>query len=176
MFSVNLEAMARAQATTTPGIRYGVLLARLGQESTARFRRSLRPLNLGAQQFIVLKQLEAMGQTSQGALADALGIDYSNLAGVSAELYARGLIERTREECDRRRYAVELTSEGRRLLVDADAAVDSGEADMLSGLDDAEQAQLWELLRRVADSMELCPGSEAQVCADAEAGTESAAG
>ena len=80
--------------TETPAQPFpaGALLSRLGQEANARFRRALRPLDLGAQQFIALKQLEAMGAASQAALADAVGIDYSNLASVSAELCDRGLI------------------------------------------------------------------------------------
>src|SRR5215210_7572707 len=91
-FEGNLVSMAGASQSAVDRIPYGLLLARLGQESTARFRRGLRPLNLGAQQFIVLKQLQAIGSCSQGELADALGIDYSNLAGVTGELYRRGLI------------------------------------------------------------------------------------
>ena len=98
MFEGNLIGVARAQLDAAERMPYGLLLARLGQESVARFRRSLRPLNLGAQQFIVLKQLQAFGSCSQGELADALGIDYSNLAGVTGELYRRGLIERHRDE------------------------------------------------------------------------------
>jgi DNA-binding MarR family transcriptional regulator len=158
--------MAQA-AASTERIPYGLLLARLGQEATARFRRSVRPLNLGAQQFIVLKQLQALGPCSQGALADALGIDYSNLAGVTGELYRRELIERSRDESDRRRYVVELTGDGRQLLADADNAVGSGEEDMLSVLGDAERDQLWDLLRRIADSLELCPSTEAEACTEA---------
>jgi DNA-binding MarR family transcriptional regulator len=147
---------------------FGLLLARLGYESTARFRRSLRPRGLGAQQFIVLKQLQVMGPTSQSGLADALGIDYSNLAGVTAELYERGLIERARDETDRRRYVLGLTSESTQLLADADLTISEGEEDMLSALSPDEKQQLWELLRRVADSLQLCPesASEAEVCAE----------
>ena len=158
--------MAQA-AASTERIPYGLLLARLGQEATARFRRSVRPLNLGAQQFIVLKQLESLGPCSQGQLADALGIDYSNLASVTGELYRRELIARSRDEADRRRYVVELTESGAQLLADADNAVGSGEEDMLSVLGEAERAQLWELLRRMADSLELCPSTEAEACAEA---------
>ena len=158
--------MAQA-AADTERIPYGLLLARLGQEATARFRRSVRPLNLGAQQFIVLKQLEALGACSQGQLADALGIDYSNLASVTGELYRRELIERSRDEADRRRYVVELTQAGRQLLADADNAVGAGEEDMLSVLGEAEREHLWELLRRIADSLELCPSSEVEACAEA---------
>ena len=162
----NLISMAQT-AAGTERIPYGLLLARLGQEATARFRRSVRPLNLGAQQFIVLKQLEALGSCSQSALADALGIDYSNLASVTGELYRRELIERSRDESDRRRYVVELTPAGRQLLADADDAVGAGEEDMLSVLGEGERDQLWELLRRIADSLELCPSTEAEACTEA---------
>jgi len=167
MHEGNLSDMVRAQVTAAERMPYGLLLARLGQESTARFRRALRPLNLGAQQFIVLKQLEVFGSCSQGELADALGIDYSNLAGVTGELYRRGLIARQRDERDRRRYVVELTSDGRQLLADADRAIASGEQDMLSSLAEGERDQLWDLLRRMADALELCPSSAAEACADA---------
>ena len=173
MFEGNLVDMAQVPDSAVERIPYGLLLARLGQESTARFRRSLRPLNLGAQQFIVLKQLQVFGSCSQGELADALGIDYSNLASVTGQLYARGLIERHRDAADRRRYVVELTDDGRRLLTDGDRAIESGEEDMLNSLDPGEREQLWELLRRMADALELCPGNEVEaveVCAGEDAG------
>ena len=158
--------MAQAQSDVDR-IPYGLLLARLGQESVARFRRSLRPLNLGAQQFIVLKQLQAFGSCSQGELADALGIDYSNLAVVTGQLYSRWLIVRHRDPADRRRYVVELTVDGRRLLSDADKTIEAGEEDILSALDESERQQLWELLRRMADTLELCPQTEAEACLEA---------
>jgi DNA-binding MarR family transcriptional regulator len=171
MFVGNLVHMAQVQQTAIERIPYGLLLARLGQESTARFRRSLRPLNVGAQQFIVLKQLQVFGSCSQGELADALGIDYSNLASVTGQLYGRGLIERHRDPADRRRYVVQLTLEGEQLLADADNAIQAGEEDMLNSLEDAEREQLWELLRRMADALELCPGNEVEAveaCAGAD--------
>jgi DNA-binding MarR family transcriptional regulator len=158
--------MAQASESAIDRMPYGLLLARLGYESTARFRRSLRPLNLGAQQFIVLKQLQAIGSCSQGELADALGIDYSNLAGVTGQLYSRGLVERNRDPADRRRYAVALTTEGRQLLADADKAIEAGEQDMLSSLSETEREHLWDLLRRMADALELCPSTEAEACVE----------
>lgn len=172
MFEGNLVNMAQVQQQAVERIPYGLLLARLGQESTARFRRSLRPLNLGAQQFIVLKQLQVFGSCSQGELADALGLDYSNLASVTGQLYERGLIERHRDPADRRRYVVQLTEDGQRLLADADNAIESGEEGMLSSLEDGERDQLWELLRRIADALELCPGNQVEAveaCAEAAA-------
>ena len=162
--------MAQLQVETEGRASHGLLLALLGQEATARFRRALRPLDLAAQQFMVLQQLDAVGSSSQAELADALGIDYSNLAGVTAELCRRGLIERKRDAADRRRYVVELTAAGTRLVGDAARAIRADEHGMLSGLGEDEQDQLWDLLRRVADELELCPGTPAEACAEAADG------
>jgi DNA-binding MarR family transcriptional regulator len=149
--------------TQTP---HGLLLALLGQEARARFRKSLQPLHLSAQQFMVLAQLEVMGPTSQAAVADALRIDYSNLAAVTAELCGRGVLNRKRDPEDRRRYLLELTEEGSALLADANRLVLEGERDMLAVLDESEQAQLLSLLRRVGDSIDLCPGANStEACA-----------
>ena len=159
--------MAQLQVETEGRASHGLLLALLGQEAAARFRRALRPLDLAAQQFMVLQQLEAVGSSWQAELADALGIDYSNLAGVTAELCRRGLIERKRDEADRRRYVVELTRPGTRLVGKAARAIRADEGGMLSSLGGDEQDQLWDLLRRVADGLDLCPGTTAESCAAA---------
>lgn len=147
---------------------YGLLLARLGSEATARFRCSLRPFGLSAQQFIVLKMVEARGHGSQSELADALGMDYSNLGGVMNGLGDRGLIVRSRDERDRRRYSIALTEDGVRLLTDVDATIRHGDDEMLAALGPDDLAQLGELLRRVADSLGLpTEGDEAEVCTEA---------
>lgn len=39
---------------------------------------------------------------------------------------------------------------------------------MLGELDEAERAQLWQLLRSMADSIGLCPGTEAEICAETD--------
>jgi DNA-binding MarR family transcriptional regulator len=162
------DQVERAAEETKDRLPFGVLLARLGQESQARFRRGLRPLELTAQHYIVLKQLQVIGAASQAVLADALGLDYSNLASVTAELNERGLIERYRHESDRRRYVVELSERGQDALEQADSAINEGEEGLLSTLDEEQREQLWQLLRRVADAAELCPGTPvetAEACA-----------
>jgi DNA-binding MarR family transcriptional regulator len=141
-----------AQPSSVSRIPYGVLLARLGREATARFRCSLRPLGLAPPEFFVLKQLEALGAASQTTVADAVGMDTSNLATLTAELCDRGLTVRTRDEVDRRRYVVELTDDGRRLLGDADRAIEAGELEMLQGLAEDERELLGTLLLRMAET------------------------
>jgi DNA-binding MarR family transcriptional regulator len=143
---------------------YGVLLARLGREAIARFRCSLRPLDLAPPEFFVLKQLETLGAASQTAVAEAVGMDTSNLATLTAALCRRGVIVRSRDEHDRRRYVVELSDAGRRLLADADRAIETAEQGMLEGLAESERELLGTFLVRMAGSLELesetCEGSE----------------
>ena len=134
------------------------LLAGLGRDATARVRRAIRPLGLGAQQFLFLEQLQMLGEASQAELADALGIDRSNLAAIAADLCDRGLVERSRDEADRRRYVLRLGPSGERLLRRAKGAIAAVEDDLLAPLDDDERERLHTLLRRLADGAELCRG------------------
>ena len=63
-------------------------------------------------------------------------------------LEQRGLITRERSDADGRAVVVTLTEAGRQALDDALPDHLATERDMLSGLSDAEQSQLAELLRR----------------------------
>jgi DNA-binding MarR family transcriptional regulator len=133
------------------------LFASLGREMTARVRRAMRPLGLGAQQFLVLRQLDTLGQASQSELADALGIDPSNLATLANDLAGRGLVDRSRDAADRRRYVLRLSRPGERLLRRTEGAIAAAEDELLAPLDDEQRAHLHALLRRLADGVELCP-------------------
>jgi MarR family transcriptional regulator, lower aerobic nicotinate degradation pathway regulator len=147
-------------ATTPEQVPMSTLLAGLGREATARVRRAMRPLGLGAQQFLVLKQLQVLGQTSQAKLAEALAIDPSNLATIATDLCDRELAVRTRHEVDRRRYVLRLSRTGERLLHRTDGAIAAAEADLLAPLDQEQREQLYALLRRLADGVELCPTAD----------------
>lgn len=161
MFRTTLEGMATTPQSGTDRLPYGLLLARLGHESTSRFRRSLRPLGLSPQEFMVLRQVEAIDSASQTEIADALAIDYSNLATIAGGLCDRKLLERSRDEADRRRYVLELSDSGRDLLEEARNAILDGEEEMISALDPEQREQFWLLLRQVADGISLCPEERA---------------
>ena len=98
-----------------------------------------------------------LGETSQAELADALGIDRSNLAAIAADLCDRGLVERTRDDADRRRYVLRLSRDGEQLLRRTEGAIAAAEEDLLAPLDREQREQLYALLRRLADGVELCP-------------------
>jgi DNA-binding MarR family transcriptional regulator len=147
-------------ATPAEQLPMSTLLAALGRDATARVRRAMRPLGLGAQQFLVLNQLQVLGQASQAALADALGIDRSNLASIAADLAARGLVERTRHDVDRRRYVLRLSPTGERLLRRTESAIAAADDGLLTPLDHEQREQLFALLRRLADGVDLCPTAD----------------
>jgi len=155
-----------AAATTPDEVPMSTLLAGLGRDATARVRRAMRPLGLGAQQFLVLTQLQVLRQTSQAELAQALGIDRSNLATIAADLCDRGLVERNRHEADRRRYVLRLSQAGEELLRRTKGAIAAAEDDLLAPLDGDERQRLYTLLRRLADGVELCPTADHEACAD----------
>jgi DNA-binding MarR family transcriptional regulator len=155
-----------AAATTPEQVPVSTLLAGLGRDATARVRRAMRPLGLGAQQFLVLKQLQVLGQTSQAELADALAIDPSNLATIAADLCDRELAVRTRHEVDRRRYVLRLSRAGEQLLRRTEGAIVAAEADLLTPLDPEQRDQLYTLLRRLADGVALCPTADHDTCTD----------
>ena len=149
-----------ASATTAEQVPMSTLLSGLGRDATARVRRAMRPLGLGAQQFLVLQQLRLLGETSQAELADAVGIDRSNLASLTAVLCDRGLVERDRHETDRRRYVLRLSRAGERLLRRAEGAISAAEDDLLTPLDAGQRERLYALLRRLADGVRLCPTAD----------------
>ena len=161
MSRTKLKPVATTPEIGTDRLPYGLLLARLGHESTSRFRRSLKPLGLSPQEFMVLRQVEAIENASQTEIADALAIDYSNLATIAGGLCGRDLLLRTRDDADRRRYVLELTPAGRDLLIDARNAILDGEEEMVSSLDGEQREQFWLLLRQVADGNSLCPEERA---------------
>ena len=142
------------------------LLAGLGREATARVRRAIRPLGLGAQQYLVLSQLKELGPTSQARLAFALGMDPSNLATLAGELVDRGLVDRCRDETDRRRYELTLTPAGTTLLSRAADAIGETEHELLGALDADQVRQLVALLRRTADGIDLCPTADDSSCSE----------
>jgi DNA-binding MarR family transcriptional regulator len=151
--------------TASEQLPMSTLLTGLGRDMTARVRRVLRPLDLGVQQFLVLKQLEALRKASQAELADAAGIDRSNLATIAAELCERDLVQRTRDTDDRRRYVLRLSAAGARLLDRTDGAITAAEDELLAALDPDQHEQLYNLLRRVANGVDLCPTGDPDGCA-----------
>lgn len=95
----------------------------------------------------VLQHLFAHGGTmTQRELQSSFDIKSGSLSEVLAKLEADGLIERVRDEDDRRQQVVTLTERGRDRAVAAVAKRDRFETEALSCLDDSEQEALLGML------------------------------
>lgn len=103
------------------------------------------------QHFAVLTSLAEQGPASQADLGRRLGIDRSDLHALLGELEAEGLVERGRDEEDRRRNVVALTPAGRAKLRRLDRRVDAAQSALLAPLSARERRELMHLLEQIVN-------------------------
>jgi len=104
----------------------------------ARLDDIFRPIGLTALQYTALTVLERHDDMSSAQLARHSFVTAQSMADMIAALEVRGLIQRDRDDADRRRLVVALTCEGRDLLDRYRDEVRALEEDMLAGLSDSE--------------------------------------
>src|SRR5690242_4675651 len=102
----------------------------------------LRPAGLTATQYTALTVLERHPDLSSAQLARNSFVTAQSMADMVTALEDRGLIERHRDPVDRRRLVLAVTAEGRRLLRRYRGKVSALEAEMLSGLTEAQAVEL----------------------------------
>ena len=102
----------------------------------------LRPAGLTALQYTALTVLERRPDMSAAQLARNSFVTAQSMADMITALEGRGLIERHRDQADRRRLVVALTTAGRELLDDYRDQVAALEKRMLAALGRGETSQL----------------------------------
>jgi DNA-binding MarR family transcriptional regulator len=140
----------------------GPLLDLVVRRMRAAAESELVAFDLRPRHVIGLTLLRDFGERSQGDLAEALGIDPTNVVALLNELESAGLVERRRSPQDRRRHTVVLTPTGRRRLAEIESALAVLEQHLFATLDGDERAALHAMLQRVA-------GATAGSCAPAAA-------
>lgn len=134
------------------------LLSQLGANASMRFAARIEPLGLIPPEAGVLHHIVRNPGISQQVLAERLKILPSRMVALVDGLEKRGIVERKRDEEDRRAYALRLTPDGLKTLELLGAAVRAHEEFLMTGLDAKERARLLELLRKMADGQGLAPG------------------
>jgi DNA-binding MarR family transcriptional regulator len=131
--------------------RPALLMHKLGNEVLRRAEVPLDEMGLSGRQYITLAVLDSDAPSSQAQLARLCGLLPAQLVAVIDELERDGLVERTRDEQDRRRSVVHTTAKGRRLLARADALAVRIEDELLGHLTAEQRGRLHEVLREALE-------------------------
>ena len=126
---------ARRSAT---GVAF--LLAQLGAHATERFAERIAALDLTPPQAGLLRAVASEPGRSQQAVAEQLRIQPSRFVALVDELERRGVVERRRNETDRRLYALHLTATGEELMRDIGQVASEHENDICSALSASSNA------------------------------------
>lgn len=128
----------------------GHLLRRCQQIAVSIFLQECRSFDLTPLQFAVLSALEQNGPIDQVRLGGLTALDRTTIGVVVSKLEDRGLAARRRSDKDRRSNVITISDAGRALLEAATPAALAAQARVVAPLDADEQAQLVDLLGRIA--------------------------
>jgi DNA-binding MarR family transcriptional regulator len=92
----------------------GFILRKAHQRHVAIFAAQIADLT--PPQFAALAKLHDIGETSQNQLGTLIAMDAATVKGVIDRLKARGLVEVSKHEVDKRRLLVNLTAQGREAI------------------------------------------------------------
>lgn len=105
------------------------------------------------QQFWVLAKLKH-GPMRMSELAERVGTGQAAVTGMVDRLEERGLVERVRDDADRRVVHVALTADGERMMREAQEAFRARFEEILQPLTQEERSELERLLVKIAPTEE----------------------
>jgi MarR family transcriptional regulator, lower aerobic nicotinate degradation pathway regulator len=127
----------------------GFLMVRLAMGFKARALDALEYAGFSQYHYSVLAVVGEQAHRAQATIAEALGLDPSQLVGILDGLETKGLIVRQRDPDDRRRHVVSLTAKGRQQLVRLRRMIDRLEDELFTPFDAETRATFHELLLRL---------------------------
>jgi DNA-binding MarR family transcriptional regulator len=132
--------------------RPGYLVRRLHQLHSALFFAECQIFGITPVQYGLLTVLSTHPDCDQVTLANALGIDRTNVADVLGRLQQAGLVARRRSGHDRRMLLARLTSRGERLVARMHPAMTRAQERLLAALDEEEREKFLAMLMRLLDA------------------------
>jgi len=136
----------------------GFLLAQVGADSSARFAARLAGTGLTPPEGALLRMVAVQPGLNQQKLADQMRVAPSRVVAILDSLESKGLVVRRREATDRRVYAIDLTSAGRRSFAELREVGMAHEKEICEPLDEEQRGVLVRLLTLLADHQGLTPG------------------
>jgi len=124
----------------------GFLISDVSRLMRRRFDERAREVGATRAQWRTLTTLSRNEGMNQGALADLLEVEPITLCRMIDRLEESGLVERRRDPADRRAWQLFLTDRSKPILDDLRAMADDLFQQVLSGMSEADRAQLGKLL------------------------------
>jgi DNA-binding MarR family transcriptional regulator len=139
----------------------GYLLTKLGQVVTARFADHLKELGIRPKHYGLLVAIDAMPARSQADIGAAVGVVPSAVVGMLDDLELLGAVVRVADPQNRRRFGVELTDAGRRLLGRATELGGRLDDEILASLREPDRRALSATLATLAADLGILPAGSA---------------
>ncbi|MEU9266947.1 MarR family transcriptional regulator [Streptomyces sp. NPDC048251] len=126
------------------------LLGRVAARGRALVAEALAVEGLKMWHHVVLSAVRDLAPVAQADLGRSVGLDPKDLVGILNDLQLAGLAVREPDPNDRRKNAVSLTEEGRRLLRRCERAAREANDVLLAPLSAAEREHLMGMLIRIS--------------------------
>lgn len=149
-----IDAQLSRRAKLQNGLLPGLIGSHLRRAETAvfeRFQRIVADFGITPSEFGVLLLIHENTGLSQSDLGKAIRADRSTVVALMDRFEERALVRRAPSPLDRRSHALELTAKGVQLMGDLIPRVQEHEKAIAAKLTRAEQAQLIEMLARLAN-------------------------
>lgn len=116
-------------------------------------RKLVRNHNLTGPQLTILKELHRSGSCTIGVLARKIHLSNATVTGIIDRLETRSLVRRERNDRDRRKVFIHLTSEAIAILENAPSLLQDEFITAFSSIPEAEQLTIMDSLEKIAELM-----------------------
>jgi len=128
-------------------------LDRLLPQLTSKIAHRTRVTGLGPTAMMVLRRLRHLGVCTVSDLAEWIGVTSATVTGITNKLDNQNLIERWREQDDRRVVRIRLTDEGLRVLSDFEHVRREKVNALLSTLSADDLSRLADIIERIVSEI-----------------------
>jgi DNA-binding MarR family transcriptional regulator len=149
---VTTSPRSRPPAEPLPALasRLGYLLKHAQIRLTELTTAAMAPYGVNGRECAVLIAIDSPVPLSQHDVALRLGVDRTTMVALIDDLEDKGLVQRTRDQDDRRKNLVQLTEHGRKTLRQAATAGAQAEQRFLDALPRDQAASFYGQLRALA--------------------------
>lgn len=130
-----------------------VSLRKITQAISLHSRDLNRRYGLTGPQLVILNEIANHTSLSVTELARCISLSQATVTDILNRLDKKGLVERTRDDADRRRVMIKITSQCRAILSQAPPALQETFVESYTNLPEWEQLMILSSLKRIVDLM-----------------------